>query len=100
VVREGLRFDGARFFALFRAGAALRAALAFFVAADLRGPRRLRAGAALRAGPRLRVGPRLRALAFRLLFFLAEVVRLREPLILFLPAVEPPRDDFLAAAMI
>jgi len=84
----------ARFFALFRAGAALRVDLAFFDAADLRGPPRLRVDVALRAGPRLR------ALAFRPLFFRAEVVRLREPLLLFLPTLEPPRDDFLAAAMI
>ena len=83
----------ARFFALFRAGADLRLAVVFFDAA-LRGPPRLRADAALRAGPRLR------ELAFRALFFRAEVVRLREPLLLFLPPVEPPRDDFLAAAMI
>jgi hypothetical protein len=32
-------------------------------------------------------------------FLRAEVLRLRE-LLFFLPPVEPPRDDFLAAAMI
>ena len=98
----------ARFFELFRAGAALCLAVVLFEAADLRDPRRLRADVTLRAAPRL-VEARFRAPArdadflaplFRALFFRAEVVRLREPLLLFLPPVEPPRDDFLAAAMI
>jgi hypothetical protein len=39
-------------------------------------------------------------LLFRPPAFRAEVVRLREPAPPFLPPLEPPRDDFLAAAMI
>ncbi|MEP6906006.1 MAG: hypothetical protein ABI875_07955, partial [Gemmatimonadales bacterium] len=93
---------------LFRAGAALRFVAVFFDAADLRVPPRLRAGAAFRAGPRradarFRAAPRdadFFAPLFRPVFFRAEVVRLREPLLLFLPPVELPRDDFLAAAMV
>lgn len=79
----------ARFFELFRAGAAFRFVAVFFDAADLRVPPRLRADVAFRAGPR-RADARFRA----------EVVRLREPLLLFLPPVELLRDDFLAAAMV
>jgi hypothetical protein len=85
----------------------LRFAVVFFDAADLRTPPRLRADVAFRAEPRLearfRATPRdadFFAPPFRPLFFRAEVVRLREPLLLFLPPVELPRDDFLAAAMI
>jgi len=74
-----------------------------FLAATLRaGPLR---PALFRAGPRLRALERARDADFPLrLFgpavFLAEVRRRREPAAAFLPPLELPRDDFLAAAMI
>lgn len=92
----------------------MRVTVVFFEAADLRVPARLRTDVALRAEPRFRAPDPVRVDAlfrlprdaeflaplFRPLVFLAEVVRLREPPLLFLPPFEPPRDDFLAVAMI
>jgi hypothetical protein len=113
---EDLRFrlPPVLFFALLRAGAALRVAVVFFEAADLRVPARLRTDVALRAELRFRALdlvcvdalfrlPRdadFLAPLFRPLVFLVEVVRLREPTLLFLPPFELLRDDFLAAVMI
>jgi len=92
----------------------LRVAVVFFEAVDLRAPARLRADVALRAEPCFRALDPVRVDAlFRLprdadflaplfqpLVFPAEVMRLREPPLLFLPPFELPGDDFLAAAMI
>lgn len=78
------------FFERLRAGAALRAADLFLEPVDFRETAALRADVRLRADPRLRAAGFL-ALLFRPSAFLAEV---------FLPPLELPRDDFLAAAMI
>jgi hypothetical protein len=80
----------AAFLVLLRAGAALRAPVVFFETAGFRDPARLRADVALRVEPRL-VDAR---------FLRTEVLRLRVLVLVFLPLFEPPRDDFLAAAMI
>jgi len=94
--------------ALLRAEPALRAVLlgreredrraldAFFAELRLLDPPRV--DERLRAPPRAADDPFLALLrppAFR-----ADVPRLREPPLLFLPRFDPPRDDFLAAAMI
>jgi hypothetical protein len=84
----------------FRAGAPLRAEPFFVVA--LRAVPRFRALERLRADVLFRLprdaDPAVRP--FRPVDFRAELLRLREPVPPFLPPLEPPRDDFLAAAMI
>jgi len=104
--------DPARFLELFRAGASLRALVLFAEAPDFRLDALLdalfRAVAPRFRGPdarleALRRPPRdadLPALLFRPPDFRAAVLRPRELLPLFLRPFEPPRDDFLAAAMI
>jgi hypothetical protein len=87
----------AAFLVLLRAGAALRAPVVFFETAGFRDPARLRVDVALRVEPRLRA---LEPLAVDARFLRTEVLRLRALLLVFLPLFEPPRDDFLAAAMI
>lgn len=99
-LRDEARFGAAFLPALFLAGLFLAVLERF---ADALRALLLRAGpllpALLRAGPRLPRELELREPA-RDEVPLAEDFRPPERLALFLPPLEPPRDDFLAAAMI